>query len=149
MLGKVRWSISDPTNQEMEAIQKCQNKLLRLLNNSCISDKISTKSLLEKFNMLAVNQMNAQIKLGEIWKSVHVYNYPIKTSALKRGDEAVNTRAVSLGVLNEAKVTSTSERVFINDAIHIWNRAPVAIKTISSISIVKKAIREFVSSLPI
>ena len=117
MLGKVRWSISDPTNQEMEAIQKCQNKLLRLLNNSCISDKISTKSLLGKFNMLSVNQMNAQIKLNEIWKSVHVHNYPIKTTALKRGDEAVNTRAVSLGVLNETKVTSSSVRVFINYAI--------------------------------
>ena len=70
--------------------------------------------------MLSVNQMNAQIKLNEIWKYVHVHNYPIKTMALKRGDEAVNTRAVSLGVLNEAKVRSTSEKVFINDAIHIW-----------------------------
>ena len=99
--------------------------------------------------MLSVNQMNAQIKLNEIWKSVHVHNYPIKTTALKRGDEAVNTIAVSLGVLIEAKMTSTSERVFINDAIHIWNCPPVAIKTISSTTIVKKAIRGCVSSLPI
>ena len=105
LFGKVRWSIADPSNQDMEAIQKCLNKLLRLLNNSRISDKISTKSLLSKFNLLSVNQMNAQIKLTEIWKSVYVNNYSIKTSMLQRGSDAVNTRAMSHGVLKEAKVS--------------------------------------------
>ena len=149
LLGKVRWLNSDPSNQDMEAIQKCQNKLLRLLNNSLISDKISIKSMLSKFNMLSVNQMNAQVKLNEIWKSVHVPNYPVKTSALRRSDDSVNTRAVSLGVLSEAKVSNSSEKIFINDAIHIWNRAPMSIKLISSALSAKKAIRNFVSSLPV
>ena len=79
LLGKVRWSVSDSSNQDNEAIQKCLNKLVRVLNNSRISDKISTKFMLSKFNLLSVNQMNAQIKLTEIWKSVNVKNYPIKS----------------------------------------------------------------------
>ena len=51
------------------AIQKTQNKLTRFLNNSKISDKISTKTLLKNINGLSVNQLNAQIKLTELWKS--------------------------------------------------------------------------------
>ena len=41
----------------MEAIQKCQNKLLRVLNGTHISDKISIKSMLSSMNMLSVNQI--------------------------------------------------------------------------------------------
>ena len=62
---------------ESLAIQKCQNKLLRILNGTRISEKISTKSMLVKFKMLSVNQMMAQIKLIEMWKTTHVANYPI------------------------------------------------------------------------
>ena len=36
----MRWADSDPTNQDMEALQKCQNKLLRVLYCSRISDNI-------------------------------------------------------------------------------------------------------------
>ena len=101
LLGCVRWADSDPSNQDLEAIQKRQNKLLRALNCSLISDKISTKSMLAKFNMLSVSQMNAQTKLNEMWKSVHFSNYPAKTQFLLRHDEAVNTRSISAGLLKE------------------------------------------------
>ena len=149
LLGKVRWSNSDPLNQDMEAIQKCMNKLLRVLNNSRISDKISTKSMLTKFNLLSVNQMNAQIKLTEIWKSVNILNYPIKTLVIQRGSEAVSTRAMTAGVLEEVKITNSSEKTFLNDAIHIWNQSSVAIKDCVSISSAKKAIKAFVVTLPV
>ena len=39
------------------------------LNGKKISDKISTKVLLNNINMLSANQINAQIKLLEFWKS--------------------------------------------------------------------------------
>ena len=32
LLGSVRWSEADPINQDLQAIQKCQIKLLRVLN---------------------------------------------------------------------------------------------------------------------
>ena len=78
---------SDPTNKDLEAIQKCQNKLLRILNGTRISDKVSIKSILTKMKMLSVNQMNAQIKLNGMWKSVHVVNYLIKTLPLHRNED--------------------------------------------------------------
>ena len=64
-------STTEPLNQDLEAIQKCLNKLVRVLNNSRLSDKISTKLMLEKLGMLSVNQINAQIKLTEMWKATN------------------------------------------------------------------------------
>ena len=52
-------------------------------------------------NMLSVNQMNAQIKLIEMWKSVHDVNYPVKTVPLHRTGDVGNTWAVSAGQLKE------------------------------------------------
>ena len=69
LLGRIRWTDADPKCEDLMAIQKTQNKLTRFLNNSKISDKISTKTLLKNINGLSVNQLNAQIKLTELWKS--------------------------------------------------------------------------------
>ena len=75
--SKVRVTESDPNTESMKTIQLTQNRLLRALNNTKIKDKISTRSLLEKFDLLSVNQLAAQIKLLEAWKSVHVEGYAI------------------------------------------------------------------------
>ena len=149
LLGSVRWMQTDPTNQDMDALQKCLNKLLRALNGSKISDQISTKSLLSKFKLLSVNQMNAHIKLCEIWKSTHLKNYPIETTIIERQENGINTRARSAGLLIESKVTNKSQKTFVNNAIHIWNMAPSAIKDCKSFFSAKKAIKVFVSTLPI
>ena len=149
LLGSVRWSSTDSTCQDLEAIQKCQNKLLRVLNGSRISDRISTKSMLKSLNMLSVNQINAQIKLTEMWKSTHIANYPIKPEPLSRSEAVVNTRAVSQGQLIEVRQSNTSQNSFLNDAIHIWNKAPSNIKQCIGLFAAKKAIKIFVSSLPI
>ena len=45
--------------------KKSQNKLAR----ARIKDKISSKTLLNNLNMMSVNQLNALIKLLEIWKA--------------------------------------------------------------------------------
>ena len=149
LLGCVRWKESDPTIQIMEALQKCQNKLLRALNGSRVSDQISTKTLLSKFKILSVNQMNAQTKLCEMWKSVHIENYPIETDTLECHSDAMNTRARYSGLLKESKISNKSQRTFTNDAIHIWNQAPCKIRDSKSLFSAKKAIKEFVALLPI
>ena len=76
LCGRIRWNVSDPTTKLMKDLQVSQNKMLRLLNNTRISDKISTMSLLEKFNMMSVNQINAQIKLSEMKKAVRDEDHP-------------------------------------------------------------------------
>ena len=34
--------------------------------------RVSIKSMLEKFGLLAVNQLSAEIKFIEVWKSINV-----------------------------------------------------------------------------
>ena len=149
LIGSVRMSDSDPTNYEMESIQKCQNKMLRILNGTKISDKVSTKSMLTKMNMLSVNQINAQIKLNEIWKSTHIPNYPIQSEFLIRSDNVANTRAAASGLLKENRLTYSSQKTFLNDAIKLWNCVPQAIRQCETIYVAKKAIKSYVLSLPI
>ena len=111
----------------MEAIQKSQNKLLRVLNGTCNNDKISIKTMLTSLGMLSVNQINAQIKICEMWKSTRIPKYPIKTELIQRPADVANTRAVSLGELKEGKLSNASQRTFLNDAMHIWNKTPINI----------------------
>ena len=74
-------------------------------------------------------------------------NYPIKTSPLQRSNDVMATRAITHGLLHEAKISSKIEKTFINNAIHIWNLAPQSIKNCTSIYSVKKAIKAFVMTL--
>ena len=78
LLGKVRLKREDQESADFKAIQLVQNKLLRLVNGTTLKDRVSTASLLQKFNMLSVNQLNAQVKLLEIWKALNVKEYPLK-----------------------------------------------------------------------
>jgi hypothetical protein len=66
LLGRVRLTNEDPECSALKAIQLIQNNLMRTLNGSKISNRISIKSMLEKFSMLSVNQINASIKFLEI-----------------------------------------------------------------------------------
>ena len=100
-------------------------------------------------SMLSVNQINAQVKLNEMWKAVNVNNYPIKISLVSRAEEVAHTRAVSKGHLKEDLHTNLSQKTFLNDATHIWNKLPEGIKQCKSISCAKKAIKSFVAKLSV
>ena len=97
--------------------------------------------------MLSLNQINAQIKLLEIWKSINIENYPIKTNSVSRGSEVALTRACFAGYLEEKKLTNASSRTFLIDAIRIWNKSPLTIKNCTTIYSAKKPIKSFVVSL--
>ena len=71
LLGRVRLNKLDPVCNNFKEIQLIQNKLLRSLNGSSFKDMISTESLLTKYGMLSVNQLNAQVKLLEMWMIIH------------------------------------------------------------------------------
>ena len=68
---------------------------------------------------------------------------------MDRPDEVVHTRAVTQGHLMEDLPPNASQRTFLNDAIHIWNKAPLHIKQCNSLSSAKLAIKSFVLTLPI
>ena len=70
LCSNVRIIEDETKNAHIKKAQLAQNKILRLLDNSTLKDRKSTCELLQKFDMLSVNQLAASIKLTEIWKSI-------------------------------------------------------------------------------
>ena len=129
--------------------KKVQNKLFRILNNTTINDKIRTKNIAQDLNMLSTNQINAQIKLTEVWKILNVENYPQMGIQKPNSEGPMLSRAASRGDLLVKGKTELRQSSFINDAAKIWNSAPLNIKLCKTISSEKTAIKKFVKTLPI
>ena len=149
MCGKIRWKESDPTPKLLKDLQVSQNKMLRLLNNSRISDKVSTASLLQKFNMMSVNQINAQAKLSEMWKAVRDEDHPFNLEKKIAGPDNRSMRSISNGTLTLLGHSDLTKNTFINDGIKAWNSVPNSIKECNSYASAKNAIKKFVKTLPI
>ena len=123
LYGKARTKDSDPECSDYKAIQLVQNKLLRSLNGSKIKDMVSTRSLLLKFGMLSVNQLNAQVKLLEIWKAINVVDYPLKLDRQSTQMNGVSTRADSSGRPIGIGRSLLTQKSCVSDAVLLWNTA--------------------------
>ena len=139
---------NDPTNKDFDNIQKVQSKLARLLTRTKLSDKVCTASLLTKTNMMSVNQINGQIKIQEIWKSLNVPNYPIQINKQSPNANGPATRADTKGRLIETGNSCLSSRTCINDAVKIWNQLPSSITECKSFYQIKKQAKIFAKTLP-
>ena len=104
--------------------------------------------MLVKFNMLSVNQLNAQIKLNDMWKANNVENYPIKIEKHSAVNNSATTRATTSGKLIEKGFSNLTKSALINDATHLWNIAPALLKNSVSTYSAKKLIKDFVRQLP-
>ena len=106
--------------------------------------------MLNKFNLLSVNQTAAQIKLLEAWKSCRTENYPVKLK--KTETREGNQREMRMGTrreLEEGGRTRTVAESFAREAGRVWNTAPNTIKDAKTISAAKKAILEYCKTLPV
>ena len=148
LFGKIKWNQSDTQEKWLTDLQLNQNKMLRFLNGSKISDRISTESILIKFNILSVNQLNAQIKIMEIWKALNIDHYPAKLKKVTLRNDRSKTRAVSNGTLIEEGKSILAKNTFLNDAIKAWNLLPDSIKNCKTLWSAKKATKNFVTTLP-
>ena len=144
MCGKARTNERDIKQGYLIDIQKVQNKLFRLLHNSTIKDKIPTKNIANDLNMLSVNQINAQVKLAEIWKFLNVDNYPQIGSLKTTNDAQRASRSITKDDLIIKGKTELRQSSFINDAAKIWNDAPISVKQCKSLSGAKREIRKLV-----
>ena len=124
LLGKVRTCGNDLECADLKAIQLMQNKLLRTLNGTMFSDKVSTESLLKKFNIMSVNQLNAQAKLLEVWKALNVPKYPLKIKKQSQQHVGVSTRADIKERPCDVGRSTNTKKTCISDAIRLWNLAP-------------------------
>ena len=149
LYGKVRITEEDPTRAEFSAIQLIQNNLLRMLYGSKVKDKVPIKLLLDNFNMLSVNQLNAQIKLQEMWKALNIVDYPLSIELQTLNSMGVSTRAAVKGRPIEVGLSTLTQKTCVSDAIKLWNVAPLTITGSLSLYQAKKEIRSFVRKLPV
>ena len=67
--------------------------MLRFINGVSLADKVESK--LENSNILSINQLNAQIKMLQMWKVKNVENYPTKCKKQPLTVSGIATRAYS------------------------------------------------------
>ena len=99
--------------------------------------------------MLSANQINAQVKLTEMWKAQYLDNYPIKGDKQTTNEENRSTRSTTRGDLIIHGNSEISRSAFINDASKMWNNVPVLIKQCKTLYSAKKQIKKFVTTLPL
>ena len=103
-------------------------------------DHINNKVIYKESNLLSVNQINAQIKLTEVWKSINIASYPIqwtKRNEVIKREGLKSTNKPDLMIYGSSQVQSQS---FINDAARVWNSAPKEIKECKTLFSAKKLI---------
>ena len=83
---EVRILDTETKNANLKALQISQNKLLRLLDNSHISERKNTATLLCNTGFLSVNQTAASIKLTEVWKSITLSTILFNLNLMKQGN---------------------------------------------------------------
>jgi hypothetical protein len=88
-------------------------KLIRpRLNKTKISDKIRTTVIMEKLNLLSINQINAQIKLTETWKAINNdKDNKIKSLKITNKKEERNSRSASNGNLVEQGNSKLAKKI--------------------------------------
>ena len=149
LYGKVRMETSDQECAELKGIQLIQNNLLRSLNGSKIKDMVFISSLLTKFNMSSVNQINCQIKLLEVWKALNMPNYPLLIDCQVTNDTRVSTRADTNNKPLAIGKSILTQKTCISDAIRLWNFAPDYVVKSKSVTVAKTAIKKYARQLPI
>jgi hypothetical protein len=89
---------------------------MRKVNNCKISYKISAKILQDRMNMLSINQLNAQKKLTEMWKTNNKANYSLLLPKQTSSDNNITTRACSTGRLVKSGTKPIMLKTFVYDA---------------------------------
>ena len=108
--------------------------------------------MLDKFDLLSINQTSAQIKLTEAWKASKDINYPIEMKPKREplGDGSPRQlRTTTRREMREGGKTVLAEKSFTRDAGKLWNAAPKEIKEGGTIGNAKKKIKQYCKLLPI
>ena len=139
LFGKMRRCEEDPLNEDFEHIQKIQNKMMRIITGTKLQDRVSTKTLLSLTNCISVNQINAQIKIQEVWKALNIENYPLKIEKHNVNDIMAATRACTSGKLIEMGKSIITQKTYKNDAIKLWNSLHKHVQTCTTHSEILKS----------
>ena len=105
--------------------------------------------MLEQLGWLSLNQLSAEIRLFEVWKGLNKENYCMNELFEKAESNRGITRSAGLNKLKTVFRSKIRENSFAYPSVQLWNSAPAEITTENNESRVRKAIRNYVKSLPI
>ena len=147
-MGKVRMNETDPMNSLLKKVQVTQNKFARFMAGKSLLDKVNTEQIFQDTKILSVNQLNAQIKLQEVWKAKNNINYPTQWANDPKQVDA-RTRSVQKESLIVPGKSLKMQSTLYSDAANVWNKAPDTIKNARTLLSAKREIKKFIITLPI
>ena len=145
----VRLRKGDPRNGSIDKIRVIFNDCLRLLTNNKRKDHAKIEDMLKELGWLSVNQLCAETRLVEAWKSVNLEEYCMSEILTKKNKLQYSTRSNDQTFLQSGMENRFSSASFRKKTAQIWNEAPREVKEAKTITQAKKAIRTFVQRLPI
>ena len=103
-------------------------------------------NLLTNVNVLSVNQMNAQIKLTEVWKALHNKNSPLNIKIPIFNPEHQSARSKGNGRLINKVFSNGTKLTFLHDSKKNWNCAPENIRKCEYLHTAKLEIKKFIKT---
>ena len=110
---------------------------------------LNRQSMLEKLGWLSLNQMCAEVRLIEVWKSLNLENYCLEDMFEKADSARINVRNSSRNRLKSSFKSRLRENSFHYPSVRLWNSAPIEVTKAITESAARNAIRKHVLSLPI
>ena len=139
-----------PINSSTDKIRVVFNDCLRLLTNKRRRDHAKIEDMLKELEWLSINQLCAEIRLLEAWKSVQPEDYCMKdTLQKKEKSRHMGTRSDNQTLLVTGDKDKFTNGSFVHLTAKVWNSAPINVKESVNLSEARRAIRKFVRTLPI
>ena len=120
-----------------------------MLDRVTLKDHVTAESLLLKYNLPSVNQLAAEIKLTETWKSINIQNYPFKLESNNHGrnDGERNIRSTTTKEWKDISKTKAASISMSRDSAKLWNSAPANITYAPNLYCAKKQIKIYCRTL--
>ena len=130
-------------SQHMKELQKCQNDYLRLLTKTRIRDRVSIETLLDKTNLLSVNQITAKHQLMNAWSIIQNDIEPMASTLKGRTNE--NLRSASNKYINPSSKCTMG---FSNQVKRLWKNKELdeKFRTTDVKSVAKTCVKKLVTS---
>ena len=100
--------------------------------------------MLDELGWLSINQLAAETRLIEAWKTVNLEDYCMKDVLKLRHKGNYNTRRNHVNFLDTGVEDIYGSAGFVNSTAKLWNKSPDSVKEAQSLSHAKREIRKFV-----
>ena len=148
----LRLQQNDPNPVILMQLKKVFNDCLRLLTNKNWEDHASIREMLEELKWSSINQLCAETRLIEAWKTVHEEEYCMQdVLSIKKKSEQMTMATRSSGTerLEQGVINKFTNGRFVNPTARIWNECPKEIKEEIKFERAKVLIKEYCKTLPI